>query len=521
MLPFFVESHLLTRKYHIRPLLKFANVGMRAFFKEEECYLEWHWSSFGRKQPRRNQQRRLTKCAKHNRRLFTTSSIDMLNPNDLTNFLCDPHLIDLIERVKISDDVLDVVSLTETQHSSMLAWCVNPNEGHGQGDAVLKDFLTAAYVAGAETNRFANREFFEKWTPGQIRTASFGSAFIACEFSLQADESNKRKRLDLFIIDPGNKLVITIENKYGASLTDEQLSAYYERVSEQIARRPIFRDDKYNFLYVVVDRDLDDYDEEHLKGLGNKWALLDYTWLKSAAKRARLHVERNNQSAQLLMAYCQHQTGWQSSNDEHISELAAELATQHEVVVDHMRQYWNFKPTDWTPTSFRGAEGELLIFIQQQRQLCDHLLLARGIGAVRVGLRKVLPEADQQYIEFGRTRINFATRNMVSLIQSTDGYWPVYLNIYRDKSASDDGSKFTLRLIWSPAHFDDPSWNSDNLRELFANRFAGLKQFAGRSIRRLTLGEKLGAKAVVKLAGELAAEIDRLIEIARRDGVIQ
>jgi hypothetical protein len=108
------------------------------------------------------------------------SVFDMLDYNDLHNFITDHHLLDLIERVKISDDVLDVVKLTETQHSSMLAWCLNPNEGHGQGDAVLKDFLIAAYSAGADANRFANKDFFEKWTPGRIRTASFGSAFIAC-----------------------------------------------------------------------------------------------------------------------------------------------------------------------------------------------------------------------------------------------------------------------------------------------------------------------------------------------------
>jgi hypothetical protein len=445
----------------------------------------------------------------------------MLDYNDLHNFITDHHLLDLIERVKISDDVLDVVKLTETQHSSMLAWCLNPNEGHGQGDAVLKDFLIAAYSAGAESNRFANKEFFEKWTPGRIRTASFGSAFIACEFSLQTDEANKRKRLDLFIIDPSNKLVITIENKYGASLSDEQLGAYYERVNEQIARRPVFREHKYDFLYVVVDRDLNCYDDDYLKNLGNKWALLDYTWLESAAKRARLHVERNNQAAQLLMAYCQHQTGWQSPNDKHISELAAEIATQHEAVVEQIQQCWDIKPTEWTPTSFRGAAGELLVFIQQHRQLCSHLLQSRGIGTVRVGLRKALPENDYYQYEFGRTWINFATREMVSLMHSTDGYWPLYVNIYRDKSASDDGSKFVLRLIWCPPHFDDPNWNSEDLRSLVAERFPGLNHFAGRSVRRITLGRSLGAKAVVKLAMESAAEIDRLIARARRDRIVK
>jgi len=444
----------------------------------------------------------------------------MLDYIELNAFLTDPHLLDLIERVKTSDDVLDVVSLTETQHSSMLAWCLNPNEGHGQGDAVLKDFLAAAYEAGAVTNRFANKDFFQSWTPGRIRTSSFGSAFIACEFNLKTDDAGKRKRLDLFIIDPSNKLVITIENKYGASLSDAQLGNYYERVNAQIANRPIFRDGKYEFLFVVVDRDLDLYDEKYLKGLGNKWTLLDYTWLESAARRARLHLERNNQAAQLLMAYCQHQTGWQSDNDKCISELAAELTTQHEGVVERLEQSWRIKPTDWVPTSFRGADGELLVFLQQNRQLCDYLIQARGISAVGVAVRKAVPDVEQ-HILFGRTWLNFVTPEMVSLLQNPDGYWPLYLNIYRDKAASSHGSKFAIRLIWATPHFDDPNWDSEELREHIASRYPGLRQFAGRSLRRITLSKGLDTKAVVKLAVATVSELKNLIVSARHNGIVR
>ena len=257
-----------------------------------------------------------------------------MTPNDLYAFLSDKRLVDLIERVKISDDFLDVVSLTETQHSDMLAWCLHPNEGHGQGDAVIKDFLIAAYEAGQETNKFANKIFFETWTPGKIRTSSFGSAFIAREFSLTTADT-RRGRLDLFLIDPGNKIIVTIENKAGASLTETQLSDYYAAVSQQISNRRVFSD--YQFAYIVVDRDLADYPEEHLKSLGNKWALLDYGWLEASANRARLHLERNNEAAQLLMAYCQKQTGWQSPNEKQVNELAAELASQHEAVVEAIR----------------------------------------------------------------------------------------------------------------------------------------------------------------------------------------
>lgn len=272
-----------------------------------------------------------------------------MTPNDLYAFLSDKRLVDLIERVKISDDFLDVVSLTETQHSDMLAWCLHPNEGHGQGDAVIKDFLIAAYEAGQETNKFANKIFFETWTPGKIRTSSFGSAFIAREFSLTTADT-RRGRLDLFLIDPGNKIIVTIENKAGASLTETQLSDYYAAVSQQISNRRVFSD--YQFAYIVVDRDLADYPEEHLKSLGNKWALLDYGWLEASANRARLHLERNNEAAQLLMAYCQKQTGWQSPNEKQVNELAAELASQHEAVVEAIRLQRKVQPTEWTPTTF-------------------------------------------------------------------------------------------------------------------------------------------------------------------------
>ena len=114
------------------------------------------------------------------------------------------------------------------------------------------------------------------------------------EFSLTTADT-RRGRLDLFLIDPGNKIIVTIENKAGASLTETQLSDYYAAVSQQISNRRVFSD--YQFAYIVVDRDLADYPEEHLKSLGNKWALLDYGWLEASANRARLHLERNNRSS--------------------------------------------------------------------------------------------------------------------------------------------------------------------------------------------------------------------------------
>ena len=58
------------------------------------------------------------------------------------------------------------------------------------------------------------------------------------EFSLTTADT-RRGRLDLFLIDPGNKIIVTIENKAGASLTETQLSDYYAAVSQQISNRRV------------------------------------------------------------------------------------------------------------------------------------------------------------------------------------------------------------------------------------------------------------------------------------------
>src|SRR5256885_15815902 len=97
--------------------------------------------------------------------------------------------------------------------------CLTPGEGHGQGDSVIKDFLEAAYQK-SDAAIYDNKKFFRKWTPGRIRVSSFGSAFVTREFVVSVKEPGQEEkrtgRLDLFIVDPQNKLLIAIENKVGA-----------------------------------------------------------------------------------------------------------------------------------------------------------------------------------------------------------------------------------------------------------------------------------------------------------------
>ncbi len=434
-----------------------------------------------------------------------------MEASDLYSFLSDPELVELIEQVKISDDILDVINLNENQHSDMLAWCLSPNEGHAQADAVIKDFLIAAYAA-RDGATYDNKRFFAKWTPGRIRTSSFGAAFVAREFAVKVEDGARNGRLDLFLVDPQNRIIVAIENKTGAKLNEAQLSKYHAAVKAQITRLPVFSD--YDFSFVVLDRYLDKYDDEYRWRMGTKWVLLDYSWLRDSAKRARLQVARNNQAAQLLVAYCQQQTDWESPVEQRLSGLAVELSMRHEPVVKALRELRRQKFTDWIPSKLQGQCGELILFKNQHRQLCTHLLSAQGIAAVLFQIRQGLSNLKLEYFETGRSWLQFASPEIEQLAyQGDEGVmWPILVNVYREVNDGDaDNSKYTVRLIWCKENFNDAIGGPDVIRKHFQSLFPALKKFDGSNVRRIVIGRHLDASSAAKEAIKLSTTIKGLI----------
>lgn len=430
-----------------------------------------------------------------------------MEADDLYSFLSDPELIELIEQAKVSDDILDVVTLTENQHSDMLAWCLTPDEGHGQGDSVIKDFLEAAYHA-SDGAIYDNKKFFRKWTPGRIRVSSFGSAFVTREFAIKVsdpDHGDKRAgRLDLFLVDPLNKLLIAIENKVGSQLTEAQLARYQKAVNTEIGGRPIFSD--YEFAYIVLDRELSWYADDDLEALGKRWVLLDYSWLEASARRARLQVARNNQAAQLLVAYCQKQTDWESPAEARLSELAGDMAGKHPQVIAALRELRDQTVPKWTPKTLEGLSGELTLFRAQHLRLCTLLTRSLGIASLQRKIRKSLSLTPED-MDNGRTWLQFATPDIAELTVDDSPWWALSINIYRQPKSDDDKPRYTLRAVWRRASFDDAHGDEADLRRHFEKQLPGLTRFDTAIVRRMVIARDLDESAALKRAVALASQL--------------
>ena len=408
-------------------------------------------------------------------------------------FLCDPRLSELCEILKIGDDILDVINLSENQHSDFLAWLFDPREGHGQGDQIVRDLLMSATQAVAECGldgRSTTSRFFAEWPPSRIRTASFGSVFTARELGLKATE-----RVDLFVIDPDNRFVLLIENKAGTAHSQNQLDGYRASWQEAVATNPHLKD--YSSVYIALDRDFvgGDWSERPSNGY---WLHLGYDWLKASADRALLHVERGNAAARLVVSYCNRQTDWESPSSQRAITLAAELHQLHSVAVRYMlettpgrlERYW-----------LQDGRSNHMIFMLQNKAAFSLLRDTQGMASIKETLVARVPGFTRDHIEHARAWLDLCPLGWEQF--EGDDWWPVYLHVsYSDSTKA----KYDVALILDVGHAKSEA-EGEQLREylkVFDNRF-GKRQ--GNSWRKVVLNRELGVGDLVRKLEEHAGRL--------------
>lgn len=354
--------------------------------------------------------------------------------------MADPRLVELCELQRTGDEVLDVISLSENQHSDILAWMLDPREGHSQGDEILRDLLiwasalVASGVCGIDRRGTTGR-FFLAWPPSKIRTTSFGAAFTARELGMSAKE-----RVDLFVIDTQNEFILAIENKAGAAHGQEQLDHYKKCFSEAIALNPRLR--QYDQVYIALDRKFDSEDWS-TRPSSNSWLHLGYDWLKTSAMRALMHVERGNAAARLVVSYCNRQTDWESPSEEKCLHLAADLCHSYPQAVKHLVGYSRGRlEREWFTR--KKNSGLDLLFLLQNKSAVALLKEAQGMASVRSAILTKTSSLPKENVIHKRAWLKMCPIGWEKF--AGEEGWPVFLTVrYSDASQA----RYRLSLCWN------------------------------------------------------------------------
>ncbi|MYN30596.1 PDDEXK-like family protein [Duganella levis] len=383
--------------------------------------------------------------------------------NELINFCADPQLVELLERSKSSEDLLDLLTPRENQHSDLLAWCFNAREGHGQGDGILKDFLLAVFRAGTADKpgdqifgRGLTRDFVSAWPPSRILTSSFSTAICYREFTLQTTSGDTTNmRLDLVVVDTENQLLIVIENKAGARFRSGQLKGYLEGTQKTLLARAALKD--FQVAFVAMDANYDAETElSENDNFDPRWARLNYDWLRSGAKRAEFAVKRGNQSAALLLSYCRRQTGWESEAMQTMTRLARDLAIRYPRVIEQMQRVASKlrSPDSWTPGLLLASsvDGQLLRLYLQNEIAISKLFDLSSLQLLHARLCEHAPQLDgaSELSEYGRVWRNYQLP-FDRPIPMVDSQWPLFMRIRHIDPEIKGQTKIRIALHWRPA----------------------------------------------------------------------
>ena len=409
-------------------------------------------------------------------------------------FFTDRRLGDVTEALKRSNDIFDIIQPTENQHSKILAWLFNPREGHGQGDAILKDFLYAAYDASDE-HVHANKQFFDAWKPSRIARTGFHGICLMPEFCLDS-----KKRLDLLMVDFDNQILLVVENKYGARYSTDQLKNYYDEVAVMLRQRPAFK----GFLtaHIAVDRNYRRRQgDEAPQAPLNRWAYVDYSWLERGARRAEQQLERGNASASLVMAYCQSQTDYEPPYVRKASDTLAELVREYRPLVDAFSDAQDTTLGRLTPTTL---SDDLWIYVHHHEDMVKRMIAMGPLAFLEPNLRRSMPDMELESY-YGKEYVDLQA-SAWRVLGEEDGLWPLSVKVWTNDSNAEGAAQFGLALYYSPG--DCNPEHADALQRALEEAFPELRKGRqGASYR--TLGH-------VKSVGEAALEgrVRQLLESA-------
>jgi len=397
----------------------------------------------------------------------------------MEELMADPRLVELCELHRTGDSIFDVIDLTENQNSAMLAWMLDPKEGHGQGDEILRDLLSRAssVFASGESGldkRGATARFFSAWPPSRIRTSTFASAFTATELKIGPGE-----RIDLCVVDTQNKFVLVVENKAGARHADRQLLRYREEVGAALKANSKLR--KFDQAFIAMDLYYDP-EQEGERASGAYWLHLGYDWLETSAIRAQTHVERGNAAAKLVATYCQRMTDWESPSSERVMNLAAQLHQSYpEALETLMSSAQKRIEMEWLTGN--GNDRSPMLFSLQNKSVIETLKETRGIASVMTSVQAAIKGLQRNSVEYGRSVLY--PRGGENL--GVDGYWPVYIQV---KYATKDRTKFAVAICWRGA-VAKTAEQAAKIRTTLAGMIPQFAKHIGSARRRVAVGTDL------------------------------
>ncbi|MFY8299481.1 PD-(D/E)XK nuclease family protein [Pseudoalteromonas sp. SS15] len=383
---------------------------------------------------------------------------------NLLSLITDKDFQALENRCVVSS-TLELIKFDENRKSDLLAWLFNPKEGHLQNEYFLKALINAAFSSIENTQ--------EGTIPNSADIALKSLSNIQVVRELAIDETGTKKFIDLFLIDPFQKVVITIERKDGSYAHSNQLRFYADWVESNYKG--------WSHLFILSDSESKDHNDE----FDPRYIQLDDSWLCDALLDL---IDRGRVSKYLETQFRDIHDfifgEWEETRDKYYSrfdEITKRVAKVHCETLRLLEEYKitinssNYHLLDITPNLYftkilpqialiDNEAQQLLAVTQQHYSVFEQLHGLNEFDELEDKLSKlfgneILTElhADNIYFTLGKHFLK-------------GKYWPISFEIKRNRTELDE-AKYVLNLCISKYSDEAHHALADHIAEAFNKPF--------------------------------------------------
>lgn len=341
----------------------------------------------------------------------------------------DPDFITL-SRYAVSTSILDLKTFKENDVSNVLAWLLDPREGHLQSDYFLKSLIAAIY------QKANDEQLAELPQATKMSLCSLSNIKVMQEVHINQSQS---RRIDLLLADLDAKVLIVIERKDGSSAHSGQLKDYYNWAQENY--------DGWHKLFVLSDS----HQRNHGKNAHASFVQLDDGWLGRALLEL---IQKDRLPAHLEYTFRDiHDyifAEWHEKRDpfyKGYDALLKQVAQRHAEILRSLRENTiklgkkserliNISPALYfshiliKPEKYSEQVRELCGCIQSFHETISELADLSEFNLLAGQITELYPDIS---VYFSKEHVDLVMKRHVV----DERHWPYYLNIVPDKTNED------------------------------------------------------------------------------------
>ena len=341
-------------------------------------------------------------------------------PNSqLDDFFADDDVRWLLANAR-ENRALTIAFPKEINISNLFAWLLSPHEGHGLGDLPIKELLFRAWDVCADDQE-ADR-LLGRFRPALVHGLTFSEAVVVREYAAPEDAG----RVDLVLVDPKNRLVLAVENKYGAKLGLQQLTRYADALEKKLPR-----DEDWQLISVMLDYDTESEADDQ------RWLKLDYEWVIDMIKTQLGLGLLSQESAATLQQFSDHLEDeglvpYARLTPAQATDRILQVALRHADVLAQMKDLRKRSSIQAVDALLQRNQSLVTLEYTRHRKLWDYVLEVGARAHLLVPVKQAFPHvlADLE----SSSRVSYFTlpawQEAWSQPDPDDLCWPIWAAFY-------------------------------------------------------------------------------------------